>query len=80
MKKNQEQLINNISGQLEGVKKMMKAKKDCFSILIQMKAIKSSLERVMIDFIQENFVDCATKIGKKDKEKMKKLLQEIIKN
>lgn len=80
MKKSKEQMINNIIGQLEGIKKMMKdEKKDCFDILIQMKASKAAFERVMLDFLSENLIECSTKNEKKQKEKLSKLLKEVIK-
>ena len=79
MKKNNEQLINNIIGQLEGIKKMLAEKKDCFSILIQMKAAKAAFERVMIEYTEQNLMDCAAKMKIDDKNKLGKLLKEIIK-
>lgn len=80
MKKNCEQLINNIIGQLEGVKKMMKNdEKSCFDVLIQMKAAKSSFGKVMTDFLSEKMEQCASQKNEKEKEEFNKLLQEIIK-
>jgi DNA-binding FrmR family transcriptional regulator len=80
MPKSNEQLINNIIGQLEGIKKMLTEKdKDCFSVLIQMKAAKAAFERVMIGYAGQNLMDCAAKMKAPDKDKLSKLLQEIIK-
>lgn len=82
MKKNKEQLINNVIGQLEGIKKMMKGErgeKDCFDVLIQMKAAKSSFERVMIEFLGESLSECSTEIDEQKREKFNKLLKEVIK-
>lgn len=80
MKKNKEQLVNNIIGQLEGIKKMMESEKDCFKTLTQIKAARSAFDNFIQVFSEENFIECSRKLGKKDKENMKKLLKELIKN
>jgi len=79
MKKNQEQLINNVIGQLEGIKRMNREKKDCFEIIIQMKAAKSAFDRVMENFLKSNFLDCASEMKKQDREKIERLLKELMK-
>lgn len=80
MKKNKEQLINNIIGQLEGIKKMMgEGERDCFEVLIQLKAAKSAFNRVTVDFLQDSFTECAMKKSDQDKERFRKLLEELVK-
>ncbi len=79
MPKNNEQLINNIIGQLEGIKKMLAENNECFSVLIQMKAAKASFDRVMVQYTEQNLMDCAAKMKVSDKDKLGKLLKEIIK-
>jgi len=60
--KSYEQLINNVIGQLNGIKKMMeKEDKDCFKTLTQMKAAKSAMGSVMNKFVKENFIECMGK-------------------
>jgi DNA-binding FrmR family transcriptional regulator len=59
---------------------MIKEEKDCFEIMIQMKAARSALETTMSNFTEENFTECVVGIKKKDREKLEKLLKEIIKN
>ena len=47
--------MNNISGQLEGVKKMMEEKCDCEKVLTQLKAIKSAISSVMDEIVEGQF-------------------------
>ena len=49
------QRMNNISGQLEGVKKMMEEKCDCEKVLTQLKAIKSAISSVMDEIVEGQF-------------------------
>ncbi len=74
--KNTNQLINNIIGQLEGVKKMIKADKDCEAVLIQLKAAKSALDTATARYLEEH-LDYCLKRGKK--QKIKRLVAELTK-
>ena len=79
--KTQEQLLNNIIGQLNGVKKMINNKKNCFSVIIQLKSIKSATNNLLNKYIEDNIMNCfSNKNCKQKKEEIKKLLLEINKN
>ncbi len=77
--KTEEQRINNIIGQLEGVKKMFKSDgKDCFALIIQLKAIRSAMSSLMTKVITKEMDSCF--LGKeKQQDKIAKILKEIIK-
>lgn len=78
--KTQEQLINNIIGQLNGINKMIDSEKDCFQVLVQMKAVKSALGSVMDKYIEDNIVKCMKSCyGDKEQKILKKLLLELTK-
>jgi DNA-binding FrmR family transcriptional regulator len=77
--KTSEQRINNIIGQLEGAKRMMSDKnRDCFALIIQLKAIRSATSSLMENVITKEFDYCLLD-PKKDKEKIFKFFNEIIK-
>ncbi len=77
--KTTEQRINNIIGQLEGVKKMTCDKKrDCFSLLIQLKAVRSAMSSLMSKVVAEEFDHCLIDQGV-NKKKIEKIFEEIIK-
>ncbi len=78
--RNTEQRINIIIGQLEGVKKMLSNKDtSCFDSVIQLKAIKSSLSSLMDKILKEEFDVCFAKQCPNNKEKIKKIVSEILK-
>jgi len=78
--KTTEQRINNIIGQLEGAKKMLNKKEgDCFALIIQLKAIKSATASLMETIIAKEFNHCLLDKKVKDKEKITKFFNEIIK-
>jgi DNA-binding FrmR family transcriptional regulator len=60
--------LNNITGQIEGVKKMVDKQTDCLQVLTQLKAIKSAVGGVMDSVIEEQFNTCMKSMKKEDKE------------
>lgn len=79
--KTKEQRFNNIIGQLEGAKKMLQdPKRDCFALIIQMKAIKSAMSSLMEKIIVEEFDHCLLDKKNREKEKIEKIFKELINN
>jgi len=77
--KTTEQRINNIIGQLEGAKKMLAGSNpDCFSVIIQLKAVRSAVSSLMNKIMAEEMDGCF-KNKNKQQEKIAKIFQEIIK-
>ncbi len=62
------QRLNNITGQIEGVKKMVDNQTDCIQVLTQLKAIKSAVGSVMDSVIDEQFNTCMKSLKKEDKD------------
>lgn len=76
--KTNEQRINNIIGQLTGIKKMISEnKKDCQSVLIQLKATKAAINSLTEKVIHDELESC---LKKSKKENIKKMFKEIINN
>ena len=50
--------IKRAEGQMRGVQKMMDEESDCQSVVTQLKAIRSSLDRAIGLIVAENLVDC----------------------
>jgi len=73
------QRLNNIIGQLNGAKKLLTdRKRDCFSLLIQLKASRSGLDALMEKLVSEEFDHCLL-AKKADRPKMEKIFKGIIK-
>lgn len=71
--KSMSQRLNNISGQIEGVKKMIDSKKDCLQILTQLKAIKSAVGGVMDAVVEDQFDTCMKSLKNEDKKLLIKI-------
>lgn len=77
--KNSEQRINNIIGQLNGIKKMLQSSDHgCLDLIIQLKAVKSAMSSLMQKMVAEEMDNCWRE-GQKDKQnKVEKILKELI--
>lgn len=65
--------INRILGQLNGVKKMMQAKRDCSAILLQISAIKAAVNNLGLEIAKDE----ACNLAPKNKEKLDQILKGI---
>jgi len=61
------QKLNNIIGQIEGVKKMIDRKDDCIPVLTQLKAVRSAVTGVMDSIVEEQLDTCMKSMDKKDR-------------
>lgn len=77
--KDNRQLVNNIIGQLEGVKKMIEEDKECADIITQLKASKSAINTTMNRLIEDHSKNCLKDLNQKDREKISSLFSELIK-
>lgn len=62
---------------------MMEEDKDCFLVLTQLKASRSALQSLMINYMKEHFQTCLKKCQKNEKaedEVCKRFFNEIMKN
>ncbi len=77
MVKTNEQLINTIIGQLNGVKKMLGEKRPCVDVLIQVKAVRSALNSLTNKLAADTIMDCASPRSSRNKAVMEKLIKEL---
>ncbi len=77
--KTNEQRLNNIIGQLNGIKRQMADNEDCLSVLNQLKAAKSAVASLMEAVAEEKFNSCLGKNNNKDILTAKRLFAEVIK-
>lgn len=77
--KTPENRLNNIIGQLNGAKKMLADQdRDCFALVIQLKAARSAISALIEKIVGEEFDRCLLSSKKHGKGEMEKILKEII--
>lgn len=75
--------LNRVSGQVEGVKKMIEEKRYCPEILTQLRAIRSALKGIELRILDTHLCSCVDQVFslRNQKEQKKKIdeIRELIK-
>lgn len=74
--------LKRSEGQLRGIQKMIEEERDCMDIMIQLSAVRSSVDRVIELLITENLMECInnpTENPKEHKERIEKAIQYLVK-
>ena len=50
--------LKRSEGQLRGIQKMIEEERDCMDIMIQLSAVRSSVDKVIELLITENLMEC----------------------
>lgn len=73
------QRLNIAQGQIEAIKKIIEENpENCQEILTQFKAANSALNKAVEIYLQNNINSCLSETPKKDKERIQKLLSELM--
>lgn len=72
--------LKNIKGHIAGIERMVEEDQTCSNVLIQLSAIRASIEKVGIYILENNAVECLTnsKQNPEDKEKVEQVVKQIL--
>lgn len=72
--------VNRAEGQLRGIVKMMEEERECRDVVIQLAAVKASVEKIIHVIVTENLMECMIKDGEEvGKEQLEDALDLILK-
>ena len=74
--------LKRSEGQLRGIQKMMEEERDCVDIITQLKAVRSSVDRIIELMITENLTTCINEPledPQAQKERLEKAVKYLIK-
>ena len=70
--------INRISGQIDGIKKMIEEERYCLDIVNQIKAVRSALKSVEKNILQKHIKHCVAASFKASKTEQEQKINELI--
>ncbi|BAM47991.1 MAG: metal-sensitive transcriptional regulator [Amphibacillus sp.] len=70
--------IKRIEGQLRGILRMMEEGKDCKSVVTQMSAARTAIDRTMGLVVSANLVNCVLESEKCDQDQQKELIESAV--
>ena len=65
--------LNRISGQIDGIKKMIEDERYCTDILMQLRAVRSAIKSVESNILQKHLQNCVAQSFASDKDRDKKI-------
>lgn len=72
--------LNRLSGQIEGIKKMIEQGRYCVDIMTQLKAVQSASKAIEINILKRHFEACVTEaLSQKSKAKRDAKIDELMK-
>ena len=69
--------VKRMEGQLRGTLKMMEEGKDCKSVITQLSAVRSAVDRTVGVIVSENLLECVRN-AEGDDEKVNAMIQEAM--
>ncbi|MBP2626976.1 MAG: metal sensitive transcriptional repressor [Firmicutes bacterium] len=73
--------LKNIKGHIAGIERMVEEEQSCSNVLIQLSAIRASIEKVGIFILENNALECLSANPEQkpeDKQKMEQVVKQII--
>lgn len=73
--------LRTVKGHIAGIERMVEEEQTCTNILIQLSAIRSSVEKIGIFILENHALECLTQdlsASKADQEKIEKVIKEIV--
>ncbi|EAX47500.1 protein of unknown function DUF156 [Thermosinus carboxydivorans Nor1] len=73
--------LRNVKGHIAGIERMVEEEQSCSNILIQLSAIRSSIEKIGIFILENNAVECLLNnpdATPEDRQKIDQIVKQII--
>lgn len=73
--------LHNIKGHIAGIERMVEEKQDCNKVLIQLSAVRASIEKVGIFILENNAMECllqGVEAKPEDQEKVGQVVKQML--
>ncbi|MDF2568518.1 MAG: metal sensitive transcriptional repressor [Sporomusa sp.] len=72
--------LKNVKGHIAGIERMVEEGQQCSNVLIQLSAIRASIEKIGIYILENNAIECLGDVTDKaeDKQKVEQVVKQII--
>ena len=72
--------LRNVKGHIAGVEKMIESEQACSSVLMQLSAIRASIEKIGLHILENNAVECLCEqeATPEEKERIQKVVKQML--
>ncbi|XER06617.1 Copper-sensing transcriptional repressor CsoR [Sporomusa rhizae] len=72
--------LKNVKGHIAGIERMVEEGQQCGNVLIQLSAIRASIEKIGIYILENNAIECLGDVAHnpEDKQKVEQIVKQMI--
>lgn len=73
--------LRNVKGHVAGIERMVEDEQECSNILVQLAAVRASIEKIGIYILEQNTLEClltGVKTKPEDKEKVEQVVRQML--
>ncbi len=72
--------LRNVRGHIAGVEKMIESEQSCGSVLMQLSAIRASIEKIGLHILEHNAIECLCdqESTPEEKERIQKVVKQML--
>lgn len=72
--------LKNVKGHIAGIEKMIESEQSCSSVLMQLSAVRASIEKIGLHILENNAIECLCEqdASPAEKERLQKVVKQML--
>ena len=72
--------LKNVKGHIAGIEKMVESEQSCSNVLMQLSAVRASIEKIGLHILQTNAIECLCEqeASPAEKERLQKVVKQML--
>ena len=72
--------LKNVKGHIAGIEKMVESEQSCSSVLMQLSAVRASIEKIGLHILENNAIECLCEqeASPAEKERLQKVVKQML--
>ena len=72
--------LKNVKGHIAGIEKMVESEQSCSNVLMQLSAVRASIEKIGLHILEHNAIECLCEqeASPAEKERLQKVVKQML--
>ena len=72
--------LKNVKGHIAGIEKMIESEQSCSNVLMQLSAVRASIEKIGLHILENNAIECLCEqeASPAEKERLQKVVKQML--
>ena len=72
--------LKNVKGHIAGIEKMVESEQSCSNVLMQLSAVRASIEKIGLHILENNAIECLCEqeASPAEKERLQKVVKQML--